>query len=710
MILAFDFNVNTDVVPGLVTLGKFEASNLSLAVGTPEGNVLIHNSHNESGKRNAVRTLNINRKITSICWASWDKDSPDILLVGTETNLMAYDAYNNVDLFYNDIPDGIGVVTFGPVLSTGPSLAVVGGTCSIQGFNEKGGEDFWTVCGDMVRAIIFVDIDGDGEQELVVGADDYEIRVFKQEEIIFELSELDAVLFLTALDNGCFAYGLANGTIGVYEKKSRLWDVKTKRKITWLSSVYIRHQQFLLVGWGHGLLELRRWQTGRVEFSEKLRSGIAGIVCGDYRMDGTTQIVVVTDKGVVRGYLPETINPKEESENRVLERLEDVKKENETLKSKLERFKKNIALFKEGNLAPGSIPPDTEIACTVVPSLKEKTLKLKITTNNKTLVKCVVIFADKIFHGESMVYYVDDYAQSVEVPLTLDKDVSCELRINAIVGHRSCQQDHVFELAYKIPIFASYVYMSTQEIKVPESFVKCRLTERMNLLNRVVLWLNQSFLINYEATGGKYKIDIAFTSLRGDNTLVLWMQGGVLTIRSDSMSLCGDVIQSICSYMNITELDTTSEFPKEMRRFEETLERVKEYNSIRLQLSTEIADQSNIIKNLVISAEDARMIGDMPAMRRCYAQLMEWNQAQIAEYTKRANNHAKLLASLKEVNNMIQKAAKLRVGKAKAKVVSDCRKAIKENNVQNLHYLMLNKKQDSFSMSAERSMSPPNQL
>lgn len=704
MILAFDFNVNTDVVPGLVTLGKFEANSLSLAVGTPEGNVLIHSSHNKSGARNALRTLSINRKIISICWASWDKERSDILLVGTETNLMAYDAYNNVDLFYNDIPDGIGVVTFGPVLSTGPWLAVVGGTCSIQGFNEKGGEDFWTVCGDMVRSIIFVDVDGDGEKELVVGADDYEIRVFKQEEIIAEFSELDAVLFLTALDGGCFAYGLANGTVGVYDKLNRLWEVKSKRKITWLTSVYIRHQQFLLVGWNHGLLELIRWKDGRVEFSEKLRSGIAGVVCGDYRMDGTTQILVVTKKGVVRGYIPEAINPQDESDGRTLERLEDLKKEEQELKDKLSRYYINITSFKQGNLTPGAIPPDTKISCTSIPSLKDKHLKLKISTNNKTLLKCVIIFADKIFHGESMVYYLEDFAHAVEVPLTLDKDVTCDLHINAIVGYRSCQQDHVFELSYKIPIFAAYVYVGSQEIEEPESFVECSITERMN---RVVLWLNQSFLINYEITGSKYKLDLAFLSLRGDNTLVLRMHGGTLTIRSDSMTLCGDIIQSICSYMNITELDTTSEFPKEMQRFEETLERVKEYNSIRLQLSTEIADQSNLIKNLVISAEDARMIGDMEGMRNCYVSLWELNQSQIAEYTKRATNHAKLLASLKEVNNMIQKAAQLRVGKAKAKVVSDCRNAIKNNNVQNLHYLMLNKKQESFSCSVERSISPP---
>jgi len=402
---------------------------------------------------------------------------------------------------------------------------------------------------------------------------------------------------------------------------------------------------------------------------------------------------VITEKGVVKGYVPEKVNPINESEGQIQEKYEDLKKEEEELRMTLKRYQDNLAAVKVYNFDPGSIPPGTEISCVLASSLEEKVLKLKLAINNKTLIKCVVIFAEKLFHGESMVYYPEEPSRRVEVPLSLDKDVASELHIMAIVGHRSCPQDHVFELTQKIPMFASYVYVNSQEVKEPNSSVQCHISERMN---RVILWLNQSFLIDYETKGPKWKIDLSFRSLRSDCNLVLQMQRGVLTIRSDSMSLCGDIIQSICSYMNITELDTMSEFPTEMRRFEETLARVKEYNSIRLQLSTDIADQSNLMKNLVIRAEDARMKGDMPAMRNCYAELWELNQSQIAEYTKRATNHTKLLSSLKEVNNMIQKAAQLRVGKAKAKVVSDCRNAIKSNNVHNLQCLMLNKKKESF--------------
>lgn len=75
-----------------------------------------------------------------------------------------------------------------------------------------------------------------------------------------------------------------------------------------------------------------------------------------------------------------------------------------------------------------------------------------------------------------------------------------------------------------------------------------------------------------------------------------------------------------------------------------------------LKLSAEIADSSQVVKTLVIKAEDARRIGNMPQMAKSYSQLYDINRELIGEYQKRANNHAELLKSLKDVNQMIQQA------------------------------------------------------
>jgi Bardet-Biedl syndrome 2 protein len=86
----------------------------------------------------------------------------------------------------------------------------------------------------------------------------------------------------------------------------------------------------------------------------------------------------------------------------------------------------------------------------------------------------------------------------------------------------------------------------------------------------------------------------------------------------------------------------------------------------------------------VIRAEDSRLMGDMQGMRRAYNELGILNGQLAMGYNTRQQSHERLLAALKEVNQMIQKAANLRTGKSKARVISDCRAAVKSNNMASL--------------------------
>eukprot|EP00964_Phaeocystis_antarctica_P129517 scaffold93357_cov40-Phaeocystis_antarctica.AAC.1 len=112
----------------------------------------------------------------------------------------------------------------------------------------------------------FCDVDGDGQLELLVGSEDYEIRVFRNEEVrpetsltrnrtrtltliltltrtrtrtrtltqvISETTETEMVVGLAAMRRATFAYALANGTIGVYDQPGqRKWRVKSKHEAT----------------------------------------------------------------------------------------------------------------------------------------------------------------------------------------------------------------------------------------------------------------------------------------------------------------------------------------------------------------------------------------------------------------------------------------------------------------------------------------------
>lgn len=115
-----------------------------------------------------------------------------------------------------------------------------------------------------------------------------------------------------------------------------------------------------------------------------------------------------------------------------------------------------------------------------------------------------------------------------------------------------------------------------------------------------------------------------------------------------------------------------------------TLQRVEDANAMRMRLQGDTADAANIVKAMVVKAEDCRLLRDMSSMRKAYSTLLDVNRELMIEHVKRSTNHEDLLDALKQVNAMIQKAAKLRRGKAKTDVVSACRSAIKTNNFQAL--------------------------
>jgi Bardet-Biedl syndrome 2 protein len=102
-----------------------------------------------------------------------------------------------------------------------------------------------------------------------------------------------------------------------------------------------------------------------------------------------------------------------------------------------------------------------------------------------------------------------------------------------------------------------------------------------------------------------------------------------------------------------------------------------------------MADSSALIRNLVVRAEDARMMNDMGNMKKAYTQLYELNRDLMVGYTIRSNNHVELLECLRIVNQAIQKTGRLRVGKPKSQLISTCRAAIKSNDTDALIKTMM---------------------
>lgn len=222
----FTLKINHRVNPHMVTVGRYNGKHTALTCATAAGKVLIHNPHMktqqggrlDSSADSDVNLLSINQQVSSVCAGRLNPSAAyDILAVGTQTNLLAYDVDNNSDLFYKDTPDGANAVAIGELGEIPGPMVIMGGNCSLQGYDLEGNENFWTVTGDNVCSLTLLDFTGNGQNELIVGSEDFDIRVFREDEILAEMTETEAITCLCPMNNTRFGYALANGTVGVYD-------------------------------------------------------------------------------------------------------------------------------------------------------------------------------------------------------------------------------------------------------------------------------------------------------------------------------------------------------------------------------------------------------------------------------------------------------------------------------------------------------------
>jgi len=74
-------------------------------------------------------------------------------MIGSSTNLLVYDCLNNSDVFEKEVNDGlssIAICSSECLPEVGQPVVIVGGNCSLTGFDYDGEERFWTVSGDNV--------------------------------------------------------------------------------------------------------------------------------------------------------------------------------------------------------------------------------------------------------------------------------------------------------------------------------------------------------------------------------------------------------------------------------------------------------------------------------------------------------------------------------------------------------------------------------
>lgn len=630
MLPAFQLHLRQPVLERVAQVGKFDGKHPSLACGTTAGKVFIHspNERNDGGIEDSeqnVRFLKINRKISALCTGKFlESDPGDTLVVGTQASLLAYNVEKNSDIFYKDVPDGVNTMLFAPApalktSNAAPSqMVVVGGNCSLQGFGHEGNELFWTVTSDNVRAMALSDVTGHGRDELVVGSDDFEIRAFQNEEAVYECTETSAILALAPLQRQVFGYALQNGTVGVYKGKHRAWRVKSKNTPTAIQAFDINGdgEKEIVIGWSNGKFESRKVANGEVVHKDVFSSPVAALVTADYRMDGNEEIICCSADGEIRGYVmaagevptATAVNDRAVSEEKEVAKLSKYKAGLQLELKSLEAT--NSSTSKSVKTTGLRIRADTKIHIRSTATKASNCFELQVSTENESVIKMIAIYEYDvgIFDGESLVIRPPAMVSSVTIPLQLTKYVPAKIDFKVLVGSRGHHASfHVFEAAYKLPKFAMFLQLPSAPQTEPQGNVRFKTPVKTAIM---CSWIESSFALNTacpEAT----TVELFFKSFKDGSALCISFTPTETVIRTDDMDLAAELVQDMCTHLEWRELESVADFPRQMDDFKHLLVRVDECNAIRLKLTGEMADDSNQVKNLIIRAEDARILNDM---------------------------------------------------------------------------------------------------
>jgi Bardet-Biedl syndrome 2 protein len=727
----FSIHLEEKIQPGKVAIGKFDGRHPCIVAATLTDKIVLHDPQNRSisttkdhngqfylskGSTPDVSFLNFNQAVQSLSTGCIKANSlNEVLVVGTPTSLFVYDIVDNTDILYRDIPDGANVVLIGRVGSSKESLALAGGNGALQGFNEKGEDSLWTLTGDTVTAMTLTDFDNDGSNEIIVGSGDNDIRVFKEDAIIHEVSETDAVAALSPIIPFTFGYALKNGTVGVYHRRERLWRIKSKNVAVSLVCFDINNDGVpeLVTGWSSGKVDARNVETGEVIFKDTFSSSIAGIILCDYNMDGVEELVVISTSGEVRGYQVFGKTSSNESGIHDLRQEEEIirelMKKKQAMMAELNNYVENKRVQEMGitEWKPsgeedsfGAIPSNTQIKTSLVicPDESPPCLQLTLSTSNETIVRSAVIFAEGLFAGESFVIHPSEaemanedsedeggFTSSASVSLRPPKDVAVDLHLKTLVGYRGSHHFHVFELTRRLPRFSMYAVIPGRVKAVPSSKVSFCVKEK---IPRIQEWVTTNFLadVEFPAYDGN-TLSVNFLCVRDSSILcILFDQStGEMIFYTESIELAGQLVQSLVSeFLEISDLDSVSSFPNTVTILKSLISKVEELQSVRTTLVADVADSSTTVRSLIVRAEDGRLLRDWDSVRRIQTDLSAVNRQLLNDYRVREKSHSDLVATLKNINTLIQEAANLRVGKFKTNLIQSCRLAIKQNNLNSL--------------------------
>ena len=620
---------------------------------------------------------------------------------------MCYDLNQNKTLFDRDIMEGVYCMVYGQYSSYPEPICICGGSYNIIGIDINGEDKFWTVLGGNAICLKLNDINNDGANELIVGTDDYTIRFYQNEDNINEINENTKIIEVEYIDNTVLAYALENGTIGCYKGNDRLWRKKEKGYVTSILVIDFNKDNYyeILCGWSTGKLQMLETSQGRILIETDLNKSIAKMFYDNILLGSSNniynkynQLLVLTNNGEVYGFdysLNERIikNKFIAKDKKVLQK--DLNKYESSLQEKTELIKKLEDLaIKESNKSKINSPKDeivlpknTTVNIDLQSNNDFKCADLIIESSENTIIKMVLIQSEQIYKGETMVKYPNKETNKVIIQIKTKKDMNINLHIKALVGKSYFLDDYqVFEFNKIIPKYCFYILLR-DDISYKNDVVQgisFRFNER---IERLILWLETFFNIpkkeleTYRPNENTY--NIRFMSLRTDKILQISVKNekeNILEISTEEMELCGNIFQDMCTYFNITDLDTNINYKKIVNKYSENINRISELDQTRNQYNINMTEIIQLIKDLFVKAEDNRLLDNIKDFKDYFRKINVKNLELLDEYEKRTKAYEQLISDLKVVNEIIQIFSNLKAGKYKNEVVNQCRNCIRKKN------------------------------
>jgi Bardet-Biedl syndrome 2 protein len=545
---------------------------------------------------------------------------------------MCYDIVKNKTLFNKEINDGVYCLASGIFSNYTFPICLVGGNCSLQGFDINGDEKFWTVTGGNTLCLSLNDVDDDSYQEVIVGTDDFAIRFYKNENNIHEINENTKIVLLQSVANSKFIYGLENGTIGLYDRGERIWKRKEKGILNTVLSIDVNNDglEEVFCGWSTGKLQMRNLETGDVMMEIDLNREISKLLLGDLNNSGRNQIICCSSKGEIDGFIyvqedkqldkvqifstgKDTKIDKEE-----LTKYEKFLQDKKSLMDKVEEITIQLSNKNKNNLSRDEniLPQTTNVKIDLQSNNEAKCADLIIEASpSGTIIKCIVIVSEQLYKGETFIQYPQEETNKVIVQIKNEKDMNINLHIKVLVGISSFAKDYqVFEFNKIIPKYCFYILLrdDISQYKTPlKQGVILKVNER---LERLLIWLEQNFNIPIKELNlfkNNEIYDIRFLSLRTDKVLQIYMQNTTIQIMTDEIELGGNVLQDLCKSFQINDIDTSISYPDIVEELGILIKRIEKLDSVRNQFNINMAEIITFIKDLFVKAEDNRLLDNM---------------------------------------------------------------------------------------------------